>query len=275
MPAPCKKLPKVGAPGANGGAGCVALLKLHGCEDEGDCEEGDSQPVTSESSGGPQVAPTKVCAADVTAIGAGNPNPEAGGDANGFGHALVYLGRVWGGGVFGPRSVAVGSPRASTGAGGNQSGALWILNLTSALAVRTAVSVETSSLGLLPGDLFGSSVSVLALSPGGQDLDHDPSTLDLAVGAPGDDEEATDAGAVYLLSLDPWTGLIRRSTKLHNFNGVPHVPSGGTTSLLGRPTPSGRAWPASATWTAMARSSSPRACRATDRAPATTAAAPS
>lgn len=49
-------------------------------------------------------------------------------------------------------------------------------------------------------------------------LDHDPSTLDLAVGAPFKDGTAIDSGAVYLLHLNTVSGNLQRSFVLQSID---------------------------------------------------------
>ena len=121
-----------------------------------------------------------------------------------FGSALVS-GRPSGPELF----LYVGAPGADDG--GSDAGAVWVLPLslsadTVAINQVTRLSaiegnVET---GIDEGDLFGQAVASLG------DLDGDGSAVrTLAVGAPGDDDEAEDAGAVWLLFLDADDAVIR------------------------------------------------------------------
>jgi hypothetical protein len=52
------------------------------------------------------------------------------------------------------------------------------------------------NLPINPFDRFGSAIANLG------DLDGDKATVEIAVGAPGDDTYVNDAGAVYIISLD-------------------------------------------------------------------------
>jgi hypothetical protein len=99
--------------------------------------------------------------------------------------------------------VAVGAPGDDDG--GVDQGAVWLLSLDDAGAPTSGqkISACVGSFGgmLAPGDRFGSAIVSLG------DLDDD-GVEELAVGAPFDDdsrngEEATNRGAVWILSLGP------------------------------------------------------------------------
>jgi len=83
--------------------------------------------------------------------------------------------------------------------GGATRGAVWILFLGPNGAVRLHTKVSDTSGGFLgpldDGDSFGSSVAALG------DLDGDRN-VDLAVGAPGDDDGGSGRGAAWVLYLD-------------------------------------------------------------------------
>jgi hypothetical protein len=111
-----------------------------------------------------------------------------------FGSALVTLGDLDGDGVA---ELAVGAPGDDDG--NRDRGALWILFPAQDGTVRQQRRVAGSSdLGaaLDNFDEFGSALATLG------DLDGD-GLRELAVGAPGDDDGAADAGAVWLLFLAP------------------------------------------------------------------------
>lgn len=195
----------------------------------------------------------KVCAPDVLAA-AGLPSDSDG--ARGLGHSLAHLGARW---------VAVGAPSAHGGAG-----ALWLLSLTVGLGVdgggddptddnvidpsgsgsgagRRAgsgfgfIELDTSALGLVAGDNFGSSVAALAGStlvggggPGGLDLDGSAATLDLAVGAEGLDGTELDSGAVFILTVHAASGTILRHFRIASLNGVPYYTGGSIGNMIDR-----------------------------------------
>jgi len=121
-----------------------------------------------------------------------------------FGSALVTLGDLDGDGVA---ELAVGAPGDDDG--NRDRGALWILFPAQDGTVRQQRRVAGSSdLGaaLDNFDEFGSALATLG------DLDGD-GLRELAVGAPGDDDGAADAGAVWLLFLGT-DGAVRRELKL-------------------------------------------------------------
>ena len=89
-------------------------------------------------------------------------------------------------------------------------GAVHLLLLTSTGTVKQSTEIEASNIGKLPpvarGDRFGSSLAAAG------DIDRD-GVGDMAVGAPGDDEGATNAGAVHLLLLTS-TGTAKQDVKI-------------------------------------------------------------
>lgn len=116
------------------------------------------------------------------------------GMADKFGHAVESIGDLDGDGVS---DLVVGAPEDDEG--GTDRGALWILFMNSNGTVKAFQKISELTGGfagnLDDGDRFGSSISRLG------DLDGD-GIVDLAVGAPGDDDGASDAGAVWIFFLD-------------------------------------------------------------------------
>ena len=133
-------------------------------------------------------------------------------DGDSFGRALANLGDLDLDGVV---DIAVGAPGDDDGA--TEHGAAWILflRLDGTVASEQKISAAEGGLAatLSGGDRFGE-----ALANAG-DIDRD-GVIDLAVGAPGDDDGAIDSGAVWLLfmkrdgtvnqlqKLSPGTGLL-------------------------------------------------------------------
>ena len=112
------------------------------------------------------------------------------------------------------RTVLVGA----TGAPGG--GAMWILKLTRDLAVATAMKLDVSPFNLQDGDRFGAAVAVVH-----PDFDRSSKTLDIAVGAPhldaDYDDNAVEAGAVFIITINEDSGEIIQHYKIQNFNVLP------------------------------------------------------
>lgn len=113
-----------------------------------------------------------------------------------FGSSLTRIGDLDGDGIT---ELAVGAPHDDDG--GFDTGAVWVLFLRSDASVKSAHKLSKTRPGgallasLHAKDRFGASVAPL----GDLDLDGIP---DLAVGAPRDDEQGTDAGALRLLFMN-------------------------------------------------------------------------
>ncbi len=108
-------------------------------------------------------------------------------DNDRFGAALAQVGERGADGV----TLAVGAP------GDDGRGAVWILHLDDDGVVRSHEKIDASTLGISvsEGDEFGAAVASLG------DLSGD-GRPNLAVGAPFDDEQGPDRGAVWLLNLN-------------------------------------------------------------------------
>jgi len=104
-----------------------------------------------------------------------------------FGSAVGWLGDLDGDGV---EDVAVGAFGTSGGTVSG-TGAVWLLFLNPDFSVKSSQKIPAPA-GLEAGDRFGRALAVGTRSPG---------MLELAVGAPGDDDGATSAGAVWLYTL--------------------------------------------------------------------------
>jgi len=154
----------------------------------------------------------------LSALSGGFSGPLSDGDH--FGRKVSALGDLDGDGV---NDLAVGAP--GTDDGGPERGAVWILFLERTGSVRSAtkLSAATSSAlaGLDDGDRFGRGLGTLA------DLDCD-GTVDLVVGATGDDDGGTSAnanrGAAWIVFMAP-DGTARDVQKIS-------ATSGGFTGVL-------------------------------------------
>jgi len=138
------------------------------------------------------------------------PLPLASGDM--FARSIASLGDLDGDGVT---DVAVGAVGNDDGGDANP-GAIWTVFLTPEGDVKGAVEI-TQTKGGLGVDLdsedgFGRSLCAIG------DLDGD-GVVDLAVGANYDDDAGTDAGAVYVLFLDP-AGTVRGQHKITSTSGL-------------------------------------------------------
>ena len=127
-----------------------------------------------------------------------------------LGTSAAGIGDLDGDGVS---DLAVGARRDDDG--GRNRGALWMLFLNPDGTVKSHQKISATEggfLGVLDNeDLFGSSVKAL------EDLDGD-GVRDLAVGARGDDDGATNAGAVWILFLDP-NGTVKSHQKISATEG--------------------------------------------------------
>jgi hypothetical protein len=127
-----------------------------------------------------------------------------------FGHAVAGLGDLDGDGVS---DLAVGAPRDSQLEPGD--GTLWILFLDSDGTLKSHQKISQTE-GDLAGalerlDYFGSSVARVG------DLDDDEA-VDIAVGAPGDDDGGPDRGAVWMLNLRT-DGTVKSHQKVSDVSG--------------------------------------------------------
>jgi hypothetical protein len=122
-----------------------------------------------------------------------------------FGTALASLGDLDGDGIG---DLAVDAPGDDDG--GTQQGAVWILFLDTDGTVKSEQKISETAGGfggvLDDGDNFGSSLASLG------DLDGD-GIGELAVGAWADDDGGAQAGAVWILFLDPG-GTVRSEQKI-------------------------------------------------------------
>ncbi len=99
--------------------------------------------------------------------------------------------------------------------GGISFGALWVLHMRPDGTVKSEQKISASVGGfggaLSVGDRFGAAVVALG------DLDGD-GVVDFAVGAPGDDDGATDAGAVWILFRNA-DGTVKSEAKISQTSG--------------------------------------------------------
>jgi hypothetical protein len=114
-------------------------------------------------------------------------------NAYGEGVSVVWAGDLDGDGVV---DIAVGAGRDHDG--GTWHGAVWILFLNTDGTVKSYQKISDTegnfSGNLENGDIFGSSLSLIG------DLDSD-GTIEIVVGARGDDDGGTDKGAVWIISI--------------------------------------------------------------------------
>lgn len=138
-------------------------------------------------------------------------------DADFFGGSVSGLGDLDGDGV---RDIAVGAPDDDRSISDPNQGAVWILFLNQDGTVKAHQKINETNGGFGPGldphDRLGCSVASLG------DLDGD-GVVDLAVGARGDDDGLTSAGAVWILFLQS-DGTVKARQKISRaaggFDGV-------------------------------------------------------
>ena len=130
-----------------------------------------------------------------------------------FGSAVAGIGDLNGDGV---NDLAVGANQ--DGDGGNNRGAIWILfmNTDGTVSSNQKISQNNGEFNgdLKDGDRFGSAVANIG------DLDED-GVIELAVGAPQDDDGGQDRGATWILFMDD-NGEVRSEIKIssgNNFDG--------------------------------------------------------
>jgi hypothetical protein len=127
-----------------------------------------------------------------------------------FGCSIASLGDLDGNGIG---DIAVGADGDDDGAGGQ--GAVWILFLNDDGTVLTEQKISETAGGfeglLDNSDNFGNSLSSLG------DVDGD-GIVDLAVGAPGDDDGASGQGAVWILFLNA-DGTVKAEQKISAIAG--------------------------------------------------------
>jgi cysteine-rich repeat protein len=128
-----------------------------------------------------------------------------------FGSSVGSVGDLDGDGVV---DLAVGA--IADDDGGTDRGAVWILFLNTNGSVKTSAKISdtTGNFGgaLSNGDNFGRSVGRVG------DIDGNGS-IEVAVGAAGDDDGGTDRGAVWLLSLGT-NGAVQSQSKLSSAGGI-------------------------------------------------------
>jgi len=141
-----------------------------------------------------------------TKIDASTPNGPSLTNGYRFGSSLAAVGDLDGDGTA---DLAAGASGVNT-QGVSVAGAVHLLLLTSTGTVKQSTEIEASNIGSQPpvarGDRFGSSLAAVG------DINRD-GIGDMAVGAPGDDEGATNAGAVHLLLLTS-TGTAKQDVKI-------------------------------------------------------------
>jgi hypothetical protein len=127
-----------------------------------------------------------------------------------FGRSVASLGDLDGDGII---DLAVGAP--ADGTGGARRGALWILFLDANGGVKRDVKIASGTGGFTGNledlDWFGFSLANLG------DFDGD-GVVDLAAGAPLDDDGILNAGAVWLLYLNV-DGSVKDQRKISTLSG--------------------------------------------------------
>lgn len=152
---------------------------------------------------------TKVDDQQKISDGAGNLDADLD-DGDRFGSAIANIGDLEGDGVT---DLAVGAPGDNDN--GDDRGAVWILFMDDDGRVdqRRKISDDTALFpgGLDDNDRFGAALASLG------DLNRD-GVFDIAVGAPQDDDDGDNRGAVWILFLDS-DGTVREVQKISALSG--------------------------------------------------------
>ena len=127
-----------------------------------------------------------------------------------FGSAIANIGDVNGDGIT---DLAVGAPNDDDGS--DNAGAVWILFMKNDGSIETAQKISSDE-GDFDGKLdddyqFGAAVAGIG------DLDND-GIPDLAVGAPGGDDDSADRGEIWILFLDAG-GKVRQEQRVAEGDG--------------------------------------------------------
>jgi len=140
-------------------------------------------------------------------------------DGDRFGAAITTLGDLDSNGAI---DLAVGAPGDDDG--GTDTGAVWILFMNADGTVKTErkISMESGDFDgrLAAGDGFGSALAGIG------DLNLD-TVADLAVGAPGDEDGATDTGATWIVFLRQDGGVLTEQKISALEGGLGVAPGGG------------------------------------------------
>mmetsp|Transcript_5032 Transcript_5032/g.6513 ORF Transcript_5032/g.6513 Transcript_5032/m.6513 type:complete len:757 (+) Transcript_5032:74-2344(+) len=174
----------VGAPGVNSSTGCIYYIPIDDAELSSDYLE----------------LSFKLCGQDV--------NTTYGDNDVQFGYSIAHISHGL---------ILVGAPN-------DNEGSVWLINITNFI-LNSAIKLDTSyflnTLELESGDKFGSSITILrdgfTKSTSTFDLDKNEDTIDIAIGAPNDDDIANNAGAIYIMHIH-YDGSVERSYKLSDFS---------------------------------------------------------
>ncbi len=192
------------AGGGGGSSSCIPQCDGKFCGDdgcEGSCGECEASSICSSGICVPIPTINVISYQKINSASIGNSLISV----DSFGRSITFLGDLNGDNIT---DLAVGKIGDDDGA--SNAGAVYILFMNSNGTVQNYQKINSASIGnsLNANDYFGSSITPIG------DINND-GVIDLAVGAYGDDDGASNAGAVYILFMNS-NGTVQNYQKINS-----------------------------------------------------------